>query len=368
MHSFLLALSTAVPRYRYDQERLADFMTSVLSLDAAEAAKLRKLYKNSAIKTRYSVLEDFSRPREDWTFWGDSFPHAVPGMTARNAAYKNEAHPLALEASRKALAEWGGSLDAITHLISASCTGVVVPGIEFELLNSLKLNRSVNRLGINFMGCFGAFKALAVAHAFAKENSKNRILLVCTELCSLHMQGGKTIDTLLANALFADGAAAAVVGGDVESWENSLWEIVKNQSMGLENSFEEMSWEASDTGFLMTLSQHVPQSIRNNIVAFSGSLLQGAPSSTLAAADCDWAIHPGGKAIVKSIEEALNLKEDQTIPSWNTLANYGNMSSATFLFVLDELRRSKSMKEWSAGLGFGPGLSMEGILLRKGTG
>ena len=131
-------------------------------------------------------------------------------------------------------------------------------------------------------------------------------------------------------------------------------------SLGFENTLDKMSWEAGDSGFLMRLSPAVPVLIGRRIEEFAVEVL-GADA---AAENCDWAIHPGGKSILQAIEKALKLKPEQTLASWKTLREYGNMSSATFLFVLDQLSRQAKRHPWAAGLGFGPGLSAEGILLR----
>lgn len=255
----------------------------------------------------------------------------------------------------------GGNPSLITHVIAITCTGVVIPGIEFGLIESLALSRSVHRLGVNFMGCFGAFKGLEVAHAFVKSNPKNRVLIVCIELCSLHIQPNDTPDSMMANSLFADGSAAAIIGADLLSTEKSIFEMQRHASFGLENSREQMSWEASDQGYVMKLSPFVPVILARHIQAFTEKLMHSYTEISA----CDFAIHPGGKAIVNAIEKKLGLNKLQTRASWNTLAHYGNMSSATFLFVLNDLKRQADKKEWAVGLGFGPGLSVEGLLLKQ---
>ena len=137
---------------------------------------------------------------------------------------------------------------------------MIAPGIEFLLMQKLDLQPTVNRLGINFMGCFGAFKALAAAPLLRPENAEHRVLVLCTELCSLHMQSSQDHDSIIANSLFADGAAAAIVGSHPQKNEPSLWEIIKTNSIGLENSLDKMSWEASDHGYLMGLSTYSSRS------------------------------------------------------------------------------------------------------------
>lgn len=351
MNASILGLGTAVPASYVSQEHALNLMQEIFAFDDGRLAQLEKIYLNSGIKKRHTVLAEFKN------FFKQT-PH--PGMTLRNDVYKSEAIKIAYEAVVQALKKWGGDPQTITHIISVSCTGVVIPGIEFSLMNLLNLKRSIYRLGINFMGCFGAFKGLEVAHAFAKENTKNRVLVVCTELCSLHLQPGPSADSLMANSIFADGAAAVIVGCEPSEKERPFWEIVKHSSFGLENSTEQMSWEARDHGLEMKLSTYVPISISRQIHSFSEELV--APYATLS--ESCWAIHPGGKAILQTIEKKLSLKKSQTQASWDTLESYGNMSSSTFLFVLDRLIELKDTSRWTAGLGFGPGLSVEGLLLK----
>jgi predicted naringenin-chalcone synthase len=361
MNPSILAIATAVPPHSFSQHDIAEKMVDILNLDPEKAQQLRKIYENSSIQNRHSVIEDFKRNRSDWKFWGPDYPKSIPGMSERNARFKAEAPRLALECAEKALKNWGGNPKSITHLIFITCTGMVAPGIEFELMQKLHLNPNVNRLGINFMGCFGAFKGLSVGSAFAKENPKNRVLVVCTELCSLHFQNSLNLDNLVGNSLFSDGSAAVILGNEPQYFEKSLWTIVRNSSIAMENTTDKMSWEASDHGFLMTLSQQVPVLLKRHIGSFVETILGNEINSS----ECDWAIHPGGKSILQAIEKAMKLSAKQTQSSWDTLANYGNMSSATFLFVLERLLEMQTSNVWTLGLGFGPGLSMEGILLEK---
>lgn len=361
MKPLILALSTLNPPYKCSQIEVADKMIDFLSLEDEKADALRKIYANSAIGFRYSVVEDFLKPRTEWHFWGQRYPQEIPGMRQRNDLYKSAAPKLATEASLKALKAWGCDPSEITHVISISCTGVLAPGLEFRLVESLGLKPNVHRLGINFMGCFGAFKGLQVAAAFAKENPSHRILIVCTELCSLHLQSTLDHDSLLANSLFSDGVAAAIVGCSERKNEKALFSIEQQNSLALEDSLDKMTWEAGDHGFFMHLSPYVPPLIKRHIQKLTQPLLQ----QQIEIADCDWAVHPGGKSIIQAVERALNLTEEHTKAAWETLWHYGNMSSATFLFTLERVLQQKSAKQWTVGVGFGPGLSMEGILLHK---
>ena len=361
MQSMIFALSGVVPSYVFTQEEIAKKSIDILSIQEEKAQFLSRIYHHSSIRNRHSVVNDFHQSREKWDFWGTHYPHKIPGMTKRNKRYKQEAPPLAEKAARQAIERWGGNLSSISHLISVSCTGMIAPGIEYYVMQNLGLSPTINRLGINFMGCFGAFKGLSVAKAFAQADPDARILLICTELCSLHLQADQNPETLMANALFSDGAAAAIIGGNCLPTEKALWEIHHTHSLGFKDSIDKMSWEASDHGFLIGLSHTVPVHIKRNMQTFTDKLLPKG----LSPAQCDWAIHPGGASILKAVEQVLDLKPDQTQSAWQTLHDFGNMSSATFLFVLDHLSKQKSSRLWTAGVGFGPGLSVEGIMLRR---
>lgn len=356
----IFALGTAVPKHVYLQKEIAEQYIEILNIPLEKRSIIQRIYTNSAITKRHSVIDDFQKSREEWKFWGPDYPNTVPGMSQRNLLYKKEAPQLSLQAAKQALERWGGDRSCLTHLIFVSCTGTIAPGVEYYLMQELGLSPTINRLGINFMGCFGAFKGLSVARAFALENPQHRILLVCTELCSLHLQADQEEEIFIGNSIFSDGSAAAILGTDPTEAEIPIWNTVKMHSLGLNNCLDKMSWEASDRGFLMRLSHKVPVYLGRHIKEFVSQLFP----ADLPIEACDWAIHPGGKSILQAIEKALQLKSDQTTSSWEILDQYGNMSSATFLFVLDHLSRQKR-RPWAAGLAFGPGLSVEGLLLRS---
>lgn len=361
MNPTILSVGTAVPCYSFAQHEICEHLIKIFSVDEASQETIRKIYNHSLIQRRYSVIGDFKNDPLHWHFWGKDFPKTSPGMTSRNHVYKREAPELAFLASEKALKQWGGDYQDITHVISVSCTGMMAPGIEFELSQRFNFAPSVNRLGINFMGCFGAFKGLSVAHAFVKENPSHRVLIVCTELCSLHFQNEMGMENMVANSLFSDGAAALVLGAQPQKHEKPLWELHNVQSTYLKETKDKMSWEASDHGFIMKLSPQVPVLIKQSIKPFVEKLL----SENISASHCNWAIHPGGKSIVQAVERTLGLHPAQTQASWDILCNYGNMSSATLLFVLERLQQLGQPHPWTAALGFGPGLSIEGLLLKS---
>lgn len=354
----ILSLATALPSHSAVQETMAKRLAAVLKHPIEAAQKMVKIFCMAAIERRYSVLPEIDHPDLRGVLYGENFPDVVPSTAERNEIYKREAPRLAQEAAEQALAQWSGERNEITHVISVSCTGMIAPGIEFLLIDQLGLSRSVDRLGINFMGCFGAFRGLAMARALAQQDPSHRVLVVCTELCSLHFQTDMSPDTYVANALFADGSAAVVVGQPKEG-ESVLWEIERTGQYALEESQQEMTWEAGDTGYLMRLTLEVPKRIRENIGQFAARLLGGAEGFST----CSWAVHPGGKAVLHAVAQACQLTRAHLESSWEILRRCGNMSSATFLFILDELIKNGKRSGKTIGLGFGPGLSMEGILL-----
>lgn len=361
MKAYLLSLGTHAPPHFETHDAFAKKLIEILGLDDTQSKLVRKIFTGSQIQKRHTVISDFLNPRFEGPLFGSSLPDSVPGMSKRNEVYIREAPLLAHKAAEKTLNKWNGNRRDITHLISISCTGLTAPGIEFHLLESLGLSRSTDRLGINFMGCFGAFKGLSVAKAIARDNPKNRVLLVCTELCSLHLNFDGKLDSIISNAIFSDGAGAAVVGCRPRAEENPLLEIVSHSSYALSDTLPLMTWKACDEGLVMGLSRKVPKLIEEHVPAFAKSLL----GKEISFSDCSWPVHPGGKAILEAIEKACQLDKSQSSSSWEIWKNYGNMSSATFLFVLENLLRKPPAHEWNIGLGFGPGLSMEGILLRR---
>jgi predicted naringenin-chalcone synthase len=358
MTANIFALETEVPKTSLAQEDFAEAATKHLKLSVPQARLLERIAKNCRISHRHTILEDFHENGLKGNPF--NFCENTPQTALRNEIFKKYAPQLAISVCEKALHQWNGDRQSLTHVISVSCTGMIAPGIEFLLIDALGLSRHVERLGINFMGCFGAFKGLAIAKALALENPNHRILLVCTELCSLHFQTDTQMDTLVSNSLFADGAAAVILGAQANSNEKPLFEIYRQGSMALQETLDLMTWEAGDYGYSMRLSALVPSLIEAHVAPFVSRLIGSEQSFQ----SFTWAVHPGGKSIVESIARACELQPEQLKASWKVLKEYGNMSSPTFLFVLKEILRGVKSHKSIIGLGFGPGLSMEGILLK----
>lgn len=349
----ILAIGCQSGQYKINQQEIGEKITTLCTLSEERSKRLQKMYTNCRIFSRYSVLDEFSKDITNWNLFTKT-------TSERNELYKLEAPKLSLLAAKKALDSWGGSPELLTHIIFVSCTGVIAPGIQVFLQQTLGLRDTVNQLAINMMGCFGAFKGLDVANAYAKNNPKNRILLICTELCSLHFQKQDSDELQIANLLFSDGAAACIIGANLEQNEKPLWKIEAHCSKNIANSMDQMSWQVSDSGFIMGLKENVASHLAEHCPYMLKELL----GDTIEPAMCDWPIHPGGKNILIAFEKALGLK-NKLKHSWHVLENYGNMSSASFLFVLNELSKEAVKKPWAVGFGFGPGLTFEGILLSR---
>lgn len=351
----ILSVATALPPYKNTQTSIAEKMAIISGLNPIETRWLKKLYSNSSIQYRHSVLENFIQEIKSW----EIFDYRNPLTTGqRNAIYKKEAPQLAYKAAEKALNAWRGGRTSITHIIFISCTGVIAPGIQSYLQQALGLAPDINQTGLNMMGCFGAFKGLDLARAYAQQNAQHRVLVVCCELCTLHLQATHNPEHQVGNALFADGAAACIVGIP-QAHEPALYAIEQTASHCLAGTEDEMTWEVADTGFVMGLKD-IPSHVEKNIAAFAEKLLPAGVSIE----ECLWPVHPGGKQILCAVQKALSLNQNQLASSWHVLEQYGNMSSATFLFVLDHLRQQKKSLPIAIGVGFGPGLMLEGVLLR----
>ncbi len=346
--AYITSLAYELPLNKIAQKGFAKKVARASNLDASFTAWLERVYAQSAIEARYSVLEEFCYDVEKWNFLKN------PSTKARNEQYKLHAPALSEGACKKALKQWGKDPKSITHIIYVSCTGLIAPGPQVYLQQALSLSPYVKQFAITMMGCFGAFKALQLAHAFVEQDPKAVVLAVCTELCSLHYQPLPSHELQIGNALFSDASAACII-----EKEKGHLRLVKHESMIVPDTREKMSWDISDNGFLFGLNKDVPELLEKEVKAFCQKLLP----ADIAIQDCAWPIHPGGKAILHAVEKALSLQPHQTTTSWRVLRDIGNTSSSAFLIVLNYLLQNKPKEKYAVGLGFGPGLTFEGLLL-----
>ncbi len=352
-------MGTAVPRYKIDQQDVLQFMIRAHGLQGEEARRLQLLYRASGIQSRFSVVADYQKSSDFTFFPNNDALEPFPPTSKRQEKYRNEALLLSVQSTEKCLAGSNLAREDITHLVTVSCTGLYAPGLDIELVYKLGLNPSVKRTAINFMGCYAAFNALKVANAFCKEDHHAKVLVVCTELCSIHFQKEPTEDNLLANALFGDGSAAVLVEG--KHTANHALELSEFKCTLAPSGINEMAWEVGDTGFEMKLSAYVPNIIQTGI----RQLLDSLDSDTNNGFDY-YAIHPGGKKILQVVEERLDIPKEKNKFSRRILKNYGNMSSATILFVFQEIFKQLSKKDHHKKMlsfAFGPGLTMESLII-----
>ncbi|MGV3538907.1 MAG: type III polyketide synthase [Rufibacter sp.] len=364
MKSYLCAIGTANPPHVFQQQQIADFMAGALQLDDTHTRKLKALYRVSGIDQRHTVLPDYGRQNGDFTFYPNSPGlEPFPKVGARMQAFQEAALPLSVAAVQDCLAHVPDfSAQKITHLITVSCTGMYAPGLDIELVNALQLSPQVQRTCIYFMGCYAAFNALKVADSICRADASAKVLIVCTELCTLHFQKHPESDHLVSNALFADGSAAVLVSAQPLSKVALRLEAFHSDLAP--SGEKEMAWQINDFGFEMTLSSYVPALIKLGIGQLTQTLLQ---KLNLKLVEVDlFAIHPGGRKILEVIEQALGMGKEQNRHAYYVLRQYGNMSSATVLFVLKALWQELQPDQQDKPIlsfAFGPGLTLESMLL-----
>lgn len=353
MSAFIQLIGTAVPKYAFEQQEILSFMCKAHDLDESHAHQLAVLYRAGGIRQRHSVLPDFGMQDGGDYFSLKSKKNTLPDTRSRMNAYAEKGLPLAIEAVESG----GWDMQDITHLIWVSCTGMQAPGLDAALVHHYGLQRPVSRFALQFMGCFAALPALRMAKALCDSEPDAKVLLVSMELCTLHFQNDPTEDNLLANSLFSDGAAALLVSSKPSS--HSL-EIKSSYSALLKEGEADMAWNIGPLGFEMKLSHRIPSLLKNHFPQIRESLNEALDLNPQAL----WAIHPGGKAILEGLAEVLGLEKEDYKASLQVLRKYGNMSSATLLFVLKEMLAEGLPNDAQiATLAFGPGLSVEALAL-----
>ncbi len=342
-------LGTALPGQPIDQEAIGDWLAPRLP-DARARARWRRLLCAARVSARHSVLDLLGEDA--------GALHAADGRglgtAARSQLYARHALPLAVAAVQAA------GLDAVagvTHLVVATCTGAIAPGLDLQLARALGLPGSVKRTVIGFMGCYAAIQALRVARDACAADGGAQVLVVCCELCTLHLGATDSESALVAASLFADGASAALVRPGAGATGSLA--IRGDQAAVIPFTDEHMMWYAGDQGFVLGLSRAVTGAIGAAIAPVARDLLAGRPPS-----EARWVVHPGGPRILDACESALGLGDGALAGSRAALAGAGNRSSGTILAILeDELRAP-----WRGEVGlmaFGPGLTAEAMLLER---
>ena len=343
LSAFLHAIGTAVPPH---DVHAAFFAWAQARVEARQAKLFDRMAGRAGIGHRWSVLTPNS-------FMPGGFyaGETSPGTAARMRIYAQAAPALALDAIAALRAQV--PLDGLTHLVVASCTGFVAPGVDQIVAARLNLPAGVERLLVGFMGCYAAVAALRQARHIVRSDPAARVLVVTVELSTLHLQADTAIEPLMAQLQFGDGAAAALVSG-----EPGGFRLDRPFAAALPDSAAHITWDITDTGFAMHLSGEVPGRIA---AALADEALAHAATGGRGAAGIDaWAVHAGGRSILDAVEGALRLSPDALAPSRAVLQANGNMSSATLMFVLARLLAGPPVRH-GAALAFGPGLAAEGF-------
>lgn len=362
--SFLTSIGIAVPENRFEQVQIGKFMTRAMQVDYENGRKLNAIFRSSGISHRYSVLDDYGK-QDNFNFYPNTENfEPFPSTEVRLKKYQKHAVDLSVAAVKDCLSNDPEiKLSSITHLIVVSCTGMYAPGLDIDLVDKLGLRHDVQRLGINFMGCYAAFNAIKAGHAFCTSDQNAKVLIVCVELCSIHFQKQATEDNMLANALFADGAAAVLIQSAPTAGINLIPEAFHNALAFTKET--QMAWTIGNLGFEMKLTSYVPEIIQRGIKKLTEEMLHKIGKDFREIKH--FAIHPGGKKILEVIEQELGLSKADNQHAYSVLNNYGNMSSPTVLFVLYSLLKGltpQNNNESVLSFAFGPGLTLESILFK----
>ena len=365
MGIIIRAIGLANPNLALDQKSALKFANHLSSSRASDPLRARIAAKTGITK-RHSVLlepDETGNPIQDFFSPPLSAEDMGPSTAARMQAYEGRAYALVQKAVTRCLADDAtDALRGLDHVVSCSCTGFASPGIDIRLIQELSLPPSVTRTHVGFMGCHGLLNALRVSAALGSAEP-TRILCFAVELCSLHYQYSEVPDQMVANTLFADGAAALLLESRQNN-DNESWQLIAQQSNLIDGTNEEITWRIRDHGFVMHLSRKVATHLETHLkscvetaVAKCGYSLKDVKH---------WAIHPGGPSILSAVASALDLSDADLAASRSVLENHGNMSSPTIAFILQKLFMQNASGPVVA-LAFGPGITCEIAIFQRGS-
>ena len=351
--AFINRVATAVPPYDV-HDAFRRFAQSLFHNDRRSALLFKRMAERSGIEHRYSCLPPSNRP-EGETVDGERFyiRGEFPDTAARMRRFEQHAPALAQAAVERL--RLGAERDRISHLLITCCTGFSAPGLDLEVVERCGLPSSVERTMIGFMGCYAAINALKLARHIVRSQPQARVLILNIELCTLHLKETTDLEQVLSFLLFGDGCAACIVSADPVGVALDSFRAVL-----VPDTRELITWSIRDFGFDMVLSGQVPAAIHDALQAHAGDILDGA----LAEAIDLWAIHPGGRTVLDAVERAFGLAPAALSASREVLRRYGNMSSATVMFVIERLMRTGARGRSGCAMSFGPGLIAETMLFR----
>jgi alkylresorcinol/alkylpyrone synthase len=348
MQPTIAATSTAVPPHILTREDVKTYMRQVFSVGERRLDTLMTVIDNAQVHTRHSVfpVDYIVRPRS---------------LAQLSLEYQEHAVALGRQAAERCLANARMTPRDIDMIMTVSCTGFMIPSLDAHLINLMGFRSNVRRLPLTELGCAAGAMALALAAEFVRASPGSTVLIVAVELPTLTFQRGDLSQAnLISTVLFGDGAAAAVVTGRATA---GPW-VVDADTYTFPQSLDAMGFELRDTGFHIVLSKDVPQMIRERIRQLVDEFLQrsGLTRGAVAA----FLLHPGGQKLLSYVERELELDRADTQLSWDVLREYGNLSSATILFILHARLTTGQMTPGAYGLvaAFGPGFSAELLLLQ----
>jgi alkylresorcinol/alkylpyrone synthase len=358
MTARILSIGTSTPPTVIEQDRIRDFFIRQAEGDRLAQRLISATFSAAEIERRHTVLPELGADGASGVFVDAAGMLRAPGTALRNAEYLRHAPVLSHEAAQRALDQADIDASDVTHVVTVSCTGCYAPGPDFRLVRDLGLLPTTERYHLGFIGCAAALPGLRAAERICRAQPGAVVLVVCTELCSLHIRPSTEPDQIVASSVFSDGSAAAVVTADAGDLPGL--DLGRFGTTVTREGESDMAWTIGDDGFEMVLTAEVPRiigrEIRGAVDAFFGDR---TPDT--------WAVHPGGRSILDRVESGLELAPDALSASRRVLRDYGNMSSATILFILRELLHDDTIPAGSsiAGLAFGPGLTVESALLTK---
>ncbi|MET4063200.1 alkylresorcinol/alkylpyrone synthase [Frigoribacterium sp. PvP120] len=352
------SIGTALPPTVIDQPHIRDVFRSQPGLGRLAPRLIGAVFDGAAIDTRHTVIAELGAeptgaggapdaaplsadggPDDDAatpTFYDRAEGRILrPTTGTRNDVYVAESPDLFARAAEEALAGAAGITAAdVTHVVTVSCTGFFAPGPDYLLVRRLGLPATTRRLHIGFMGCYGAFPALRSARDTCLADPDAVVLVVCAELCTLHLRSSDDPDAIIASSVFADGAAAAVVTARPAPTGETVLDLDVLETVLTPVGEDDMAWSIGDQGFDMVLSSYVPHIVEENI---DDALVPLLAAEGVGVGDVTrWAVHPGGRSILDRVQQRLGLSDPQMAPSREVLRTRGNMSSATVLFILRE--------------------------------
>ena len=347
-HAYINRITTAVPEYEVHDYFLR-FATASLEALPKHQAIFRRMADKAGIKTRYSCIEPADDPRGPVVDTAGIFRRgAFPGTAERMDMYESAAADLAMRAIDRL--DMGDMRTSVTHLIVASCTGLSAPGLDLEIVHRAGLSPSVERTLIGFMGCYAAINALKMAHHIVRSEPSARVLVVNCELTTLHLKETDDLERLLTFCLWGDGCSAALVTAEATGIR-----LDRFKALLARDARDLMTWNVRNDGFDMVLSGRVPATIQAVLADNVSAILHGDSADEIDL----WAVHPGGRSVLDAVQRTLSLGPEALAPSRDVLRAYGNMSSATVMFVLARMLEDGAAGDKGCGMAFGPGLTAE---------